>query len=75
MPDKVVDIRAFEPFNSADILRSFPPFHAQIKLEGELLTKQDALRAWRWRHSDVASSRDSASGPKGKHRAASSVGK
>ena len=47
-------IQAFVPFDSADILRVFPPFPAHVKFEGLLLTKQDALRAWRWRHPVVA---------------------
>ena len=51
-------ITTFVPFDSADLIRVFPPFPAQVCFSGNLLTRQDALCAWRRLHAHVPAAQD-----------------
>lgn len=40
----------FSDFDSADILRLYPPFRYFLVINGRRVTRKNALRAWRRRH-------------------------
>ena len=42
----------FKEFESADLIRQYPPFDAKLLIHGREYTRNDAICAWRRNHSE-----------------------